>query len=60
MGILKKIRINKLHRKRFYKIKQYSFYRKDFFGLLKQKRFYKYKVILYNMLRKKKNFIILF
>ena len=60
MGILKKIRINKMHRKMFYKIKHYSFYRKDFFGYFKQKRFYKYKVILYNILRKKKNFIILY
>lgn len=56
MGILKKIKINKFHRKKYYKIKQYSFYRKDFFGFLKYKRFYKYKIILYNMLRKKKKF----
>ena len=36
----------------------YSFYRKDFFGLLQYKRFYKYKIALYNILRIKKNFII--
>lgn len=56
MGILKKIKIQLQHRKKYFLIKQYSFYKKDFFGLLKYKRFYKYKIALYNMLRKKKKF----
>ena len=56
MGILKKINKQLTHKRKYFLVKMYSFYRKDFQGLLKQKRFYKQRIILYNILRQKKKF----
>lgn len=56
MGILKKIAKQLTHKRKYFLVKMYSFYRKDLLGLLKQKRVYKSRLILYNILRHKKKF----
>ncbi len=41
-------------------IKAYSFYRKDLWGYLRYLRKYKYKRVMYNLLKRKKNFYQMF
>lgn len=54
MGTVKKSLISFLNKRNYYIIKTYSFYRKDIFGLIRLKRLYKYKKIIYNILKHNK------
>lgn len=56
MGFVKKTLVTFLNKRHYYKIKMYSYYRKDLWGFLKLKRFYKYKKVIYSILRLKKRF----
>ncbi len=56
MGVSKKL-VLKLNNKNLYPvIKAYSFYRKDLWGYLRYLRKYKYKRVMYNLLKRKKKF----
>ncbi len=56
MGFQKKILINFLNKRNYPLIKMYSFYKKDIWGFIKMKRLYKYKRVVYSILKKKKKF----
>lgn len=45
-----------INKRNFYLIKTYSLYRKDFWGILRWKRLYKYKRVIYNILKRKRKY----
>lgn len=44
------------NKRNFYLIKTYSYYRKDFWGYIRWKRLYKYKRVIYNIMKRKRKF----
>jgi ribosomal protein S4 len=56
MGFQKKVLINFLNKRNYPLIKMYSFYKKDIWGFIKMRRLYKYKRVVYSILKKKKKF----
>ena len=59
MGTIKKALVKHINKRNFYFIKVYSFYRKDILGFFRMKRLYKYKKIIYNILKRKRKFYYL-
>lgn len=56
MGTIKKSLIHFLNKKHYFMIKTYSYYRVDIWGFIRLKRLYKYKRILYSIMRYKARF----
>lgn len=56
MGYYKYLTTNFLNKRHFYVLKMYSYYRKDIWGQLRVKRLFKYKKVLYNILKRKRRF----
>jgi|SRR5579875_857208 len=56
MGFIKYYTRPFINKRNFYLIKTYCFYRRDFWGFLRWKRLYKYKRVIYNILRYKRQF----
>lgn len=56
MGFIKNSLISFLNKRHYYLIKTYAYYRKDIWGFLKMKRLYKYKRVIYNILRYRKKY----
>jgi hypothetical protein len=56
MGFVKKLLVTFLNKRHYYRIKMYSYYKKDLWGFLRLKRLYKYKRVIYSILRLKKRF----
>jgi ribosomal protein S4 len=56
MGTFKQFLTPFLNKRYYFLIKTYSFYRKDFWGFLKLKRLYKYKKIIYSILKHTKKY----
>jgi ribosomal protein S4 len=56
MGTVKNELIRFLNKKHYYMIKTYSYYRADIWGFLRLKRLYKYKKIIYAIMRYKAKF----
>lgn len=59
MGTVKKSLVKHINKRNFYFIKVYSFYRKDILGFFRMKRLYKYRKIIYNILKRKRRFYYL-
>lgn len=55
MGFIKYYTRPFINKRNFYLIKTYCFYRRDFWGFLRWRRLYKYKRVIYNMLRYKRS-----
>jgi ribosomal protein S4 len=56
MGTVKNELIRFLNKKHYFMIKTYSYYRADIWGFLRLKRLYKYKKIIYSIMRHKAKF----
>jgi ribosomal protein S4 len=56
MGTFKRLYLILNNKKRYAKIKAYKFYRKDFWGLLRLKRRFNFKEVIYAFLKSKKKF----